>query len=333
MTTELQFIQDYADGKIELGKQWGCPKLDRHWLWKRNFTIVLGHSGIGKTKLILYLELAAAIKYGHKVLIYTSENNSAVVKMELIEVLAGQSIRYNGERKLSKEETERWYAYLSKYALFIKQDKVYAWNELRGVIDHLVKKDSSIASVVIDPYNSLRIDKGVLGSLSTHDYHYEVASDMRVMSEEWKCRLVVNMHPATEAGRRFIKDNKHPYFNYADFPRPSDAEQGAKWKNRADDFIILHRIYNHPTDGNLIFIKVDKIKEQFSGGCPTPIDAENFGIVASWNFVKHRFQIDNIDILANLLNKQEQPIDDFRPEITGDFEEPEPVVEANDLPF
>jgi hypothetical protein len=49
--------------------------------------------------------------------------------------------------------------------------------------------------------------------------------------------------------------------------------------------------------------------------------------------MKHRFYIDGVDIMADLLKKQEQPIDDFRPEITGDFAEPEPVVDVDSLPF
>ena len=333
MSKELDFIQDYADGKIELGKQWGCPKLDRHWLWKRNFTVVLGKSGTGKTKLIVYMELAAAIRHNHKVLIYTSENNLAVIKMELIQVLAGQSIRYNNERKMSKEDVEHWYNMLLQYAVFLKTDKPYTWGQLRGVIEHTIERDNKIASIIVDPYNSLRVDKTQLGGLTRHDYDLEVLSELENFSKVKQYRVILIIHGTSESARRVVKDKGSPYFSYEDFPKSGDAEGGSKFKNRSHDFIVLHRIHDHPTDNNLVFIKVDKVKEKFTGGTETVIDAENFGIVASWNFMKHRFYIDGVDIMADLFKKQEQPIDDFRPEITGDFAEPEPVVDVDSLPF
>lgn len=295
--TDLDFIRDYADGKIKLGLPWGSPTLDRHWRYKRNFTIILGHSGVGKTKLILYVELSAAIRYDHKVIVYTSENSIAIIKMELIEMLAQKKVRYNEQRQMDDDELSKWYEYVNKYMVFISQEKVYAWSEIRGIIEHLCTQINNIGSIVIDPYNSLRIDKQTLGQLSTHDYHYEVASEMRVFQKKLDVRLVVAMHPATEAARRTIRDASHPYTGYDDFPKPSDAEQGAKWKNRSDDFVIFHRIYNHPTDSNIVFIKVDKIKEQVTGGQPTPVDKDNFGIRCEWNYIQQRYKIDGIDIL------------------------------------
>lgn len=296
---DIDFIKQYAKGEVELGLQWGSPTIDRHWLWKKNFTIILGHSGIGKTKLTLYMELSAAMRYGHKMLVYTSEDYSAVVKMELIECMAGKKIRWNDRQEMSDDEIKFYYEQLEKYSIFIRNDKVYSWGDLRGIIEHTMQKVSNIKSIIIDPYNSLRVDKEVLGQLSTHDYHYEVASEMRVKQQEWGVRLVVNMHPATEAARRVIKENGHPYNGYADFPRASDAEQGAKWKNRADDFIIFHRLYNHPSDSNTIFVKVDKIKSVFTGGKPTIHDSENFGLRVMWNWRDNRFLFEGIDILNN----------------------------------
>lgn len=329
--SELDYIKAFADGKIEMGRSWGAAELDQHWRWKKNFTIVLGHSGIGKTKLVIYLELVAAIKYNHHILIYTSENTSAVVKMELIECLAGKKIRYNHQRQMSDVEIEQHYQTLTKYCTFIDQTQVFAWQELKGVIEHLLQKNDSIKSIIIDPYNSLKVDKAVLGQLSTHDYHYEVASEMRVKQSQWDCRLVVCMHPATESARRTIKDAQHPYTGYDDFPKPSDAEQGSKWKNRSDDFIVFHRIYNHPTDSNTIFIKVDKIKEQFTGGMPTPFDKDNFGIKAVWNYRDNRFIFDGTDILHTALSNTGTVKELLTVEKIE--EEKETLIEFDDLPF
>jgi len=52
----------------------------------------------------------------------------------------------------------------------------------------------------------------------------------------------------------------------------SDVEGGGKFVNRADDFIVIHRYTQHPTDFMITNIHVRKVKEIETGGRPTPME-------------------------------------------------------------
>ena len=52
----------------------------------------------------------------------------------------------------------------------------------------------------------------------------------------------------------------------------SDVEGGGKFVNRADDFLVIHRYIQHPTDWMYSHIHVRKVKDIDSGGRPTSLD-------------------------------------------------------------
>jgi hypothetical protein len=55
-------------------------------------------------------------------------------------------------------------------------------------------------------------------------------------------------------------------------PMASDVEGGGKFVNRSDEFFVLHRFTQHPTDWIYTDIHIRKVKELESGGRPTPLD-------------------------------------------------------------
>jgi len=55
-------------------------------------------------------------------------------------------------------------------------------------------------------------------------------------------------------------------------PNAADVEGGGKFVNRADDFLVVHRYIQHPTEFMYSLLHVRKIKEVESGGRPTSID-------------------------------------------------------------
>jgi hypothetical protein len=52
----------------------------------------------------------------------------------------------------------------------------------------------------------------------------------------------------------------------------SDVEGGGKFVNRADDFWVVHRYIQHPSDWMYTDIHVRKVKEVETGGKPTSLD-------------------------------------------------------------
>jgi hypothetical protein len=55
-------------------------------------------------------------------------------------------------------------------------------------------------------------------------------------------------------------------------PMASDVEGGGKFVNRSDEFFVIHRYTQHPTNWIFTDIHVRKVKELESGGRPTPLD-------------------------------------------------------------
>ena len=60
--------------------------------------------------------------------------------------------------------------------------------------------------------------------------------------------------------------------------------EAEKFVNRADDFYVLHRYIQHPSEWMFTHLHVRKIKEIETGGKPTPIDDP----------IKFRSMIDNV---------------------------------------
>jgi hypothetical protein len=63
------------------------------------------------------------------------------------------------------------------------------------------------------------------------------------------------------------------YYGHPIPPMASDVEGGGKFVNRADDFIVIHRYIQHPTDWMYSMIHIRKVKDVDTGGRPTPIDS------------------------------------------------------------
>jgi len=120
---------------------------------------------------------------------------------------------------------------------------------------------------MIDPYNSLKIDLSGFSKLSTHEYHYEALSEIKAYGQQNNFGWFVNHHAVTAAARTKDAEKK-----YQAAPNKADTEGGQKVANKADDFLTIHRITQHPTDWMVTEIHVRKIKDTETGGRPTALD-------------------------------------------------------------
>ena len=120
---------------------------------------------------------------------------------------------------------------------------------------------------MIDPYNSLKIDLSGFSKLNTHEYHYEALSEIKAYGQQNNFGWFVNHHAVTAAAR--TKDGEK---KYQAAPNKADTEGGQKVANKADDFLTIHRITQHPTDWMVTELHVRKIKDTETGGRPTPLD-------------------------------------------------------------
>ena len=82
---DFRWIDDYANGRIPVGLDTGDPDSIKYFRYKKEFTIMNGHSNVGKTTMALYLMVNASVRHGWKWVVYSSENRTASLKMTLIQ--------------------------------------------------------------------------------------------------------------------------------------------------------------------------------------------------------------------------------------------------------
>jgi hypothetical protein len=105
-------------------------------------------------------------------------------------------------------------------------------------------------------------------ALSTHDYHYEAASELLTFTNRHDMAMWLNAHSVTEAQRQKGPDGL-PVAPFAE-----QTEGGGKFVNRSDSFLTFHRKVQAPTsdERRTMEFHVRKVRSQETGGEPTPLD-------------------------------------------------------------
>tara|TARA_Y100000361_G_C11101684_1_gene312299 strand:- start:30 stop:1034 length:1005 start_codon:yes stop_codon:yes gene_type:complete len=258
---DFRWIDDFSQGNIEVGLDTGNTTLDEYFRYKREFVIINGHSNVGKTTTALYLITNAAIRHDWKWILYSSENNTASIKMQLMQFAADRKIQ-----DMNYRERKQAYNWVQNHFVVISNNQVYSYADLILFMEK-IQRQQLIDAVFIDPYNSLKIDINA-SRISSHEYHYEAASEFLTYAKTHKVAVWLNMHAVTEAQRRKGNDGL-PVAPYAE-----DTEGGGKFVNRADCFITLHRKIQSPDHNirKMSELHVRKVRETETGGQPTPLE-------------------------------------------------------------
>lgn len=260
--SDFEWIQAYSEGRIPHGLDTGSEEFDKYFRYKKELVIFNGHSNVGKTTVALYLIANAAIRHDWKWLIYSAENKTSSVKMQLMQMYMDKrvgSMSY-AERKLS-------FKWVQDHFHVVNNDKVYSYLDILLFMEK-VNHHHKIDAVFIDPYNSLRLDLRSSEMKNPHDYHYEAATAFLTFSNNHDVAVWLNMHAMTEAQRRKGNDGL-PVAPYAE-----DTEGGGKFVNRADCFVTIHRKVQAPDPHTRMMseIHVRKVRETETGGKPTPLE-------------------------------------------------------------
>ena len=262
----FDYLQKARKGQIVEASKFGHSEIDDYLRFKQgNFVVVTGHANVGKTHTMLYLMLLHTQTNGTKWLVYSSENDVRSIQRKLIEFLCGKQIQYVDDSTFARK-----YDYIQAHFQFIDSEQLF---DVFGLLDTMgeIYDEYQFNGVLIDPYNSLTINQKKLGKVSTHEYHYEATSHIRVFCKKFDSIVIVNTHPATEALRK-VHYKGHPYEGHPIPPMASDVEGGGKFVNRSDEFIVIHRYTMHETDWIFTDIHIRKVKELETGGRPTPLD-------------------------------------------------------------
>ena len=258
---DFRWIDDYSQGKIQIGLDTGDVKLDEFFRYKKEFVVVNGHSNVGKTTTMLYLIANSAIRHGWKWVIYSSENRSASVKMTLMQFAVDKKVA-----DMTYLERKMAYKWVQEHFTIISNTQIYSYSDIILFVEKIMVQQP-VDAIFIDPYNSLKLDMTNNGT-STHDYHYEAASEFLTFSKTHDVAVWLNAHAATEAQRRKGHDGL-PVAPYAE-----DTEGGGKFVNRADCFMTIHRKVQSmdPNIRKMSELHVRKVREVETGGSPTPLE-------------------------------------------------------------
>lgn len=257
---DFDWIEEYVDGNIPLGLSTGNSFVDEHFVFKKEFVMINGHSNIGKTTFALWMMVASAMNHDWRWVIYSSENRTAAVKMKLMTFALNKKLTSTTfqERKAARKWVE-------DHFIVIDNSKTYSYMDIILFCEK-VHRQQPIDGLFVDPYNSLKIEMSAGRGVGPHEYHYEAASEFLTFSNNMDVAVWVNAHSITESQRRKGDDGLQIA------PYAEDTEHGGKWVNRADCFITLHRKIQHPDvlQRRCIEMHVRKVREVDTGGKPTP---------------------------------------------------------------
>lgn len=254
------YLQLAREGRLPMGLSTGMPTVDKHFLFKHgNMVMVNGIDNVGKTKFILFLGFMSALLHGWNWIIYASENSLGTVMRTLIEFYFGKRLQ-----KLNDIEYKTAISFVENHFSLIKSDEdLYNYKDIINMAKKLAKR-KKFDSILIDPYNSLKIDLANANKLNTHEYHYEAISEMKLYGKKNDVGVWVNNHAVTGALRNRDADG------FTKPPGKEDTEGGGKFSNKADEFITIHRHTQHPQQWMITEFIVAKVKETETGGCVTP---------------------------------------------------------------
>lgn len=245
------------NGLLEMGLSTGIPRLDQHWMFKRNTLVWMGGiSNIGKSFGGWYKSVLVAMLHGWKGLIYSKENRDGQVRKKLKEFYVGKSIKlFTPEEKQMADE-------------FIKTHfRMFTAKKSHTITDFLLKCEIVYDEgweydfIFAEPYNSFNIPLGT----SLYPYNTYALNELQTFKENYTA-VWISDHVGSDAARNRDKDG------FIKVPWKSDIEMGAMKDNKSDDFLIYHRHTQDPARKMITEIHVQKVKDKETGGEPTPHD-------------------------------------------------------------
>ena len=259
-------ILDIKYGRVKEGLRIGIPEIDEHIRFKRNTLAAIGHANVGKTTTLIYFYVLWAKMHNLKFLIWSSENTPESILRKIIEFYMGKPIQKTSDTLINN--AVEWAN--SRFKIIDVED-LYTYKSLLKEAQQ-IKDAWNYDGLLIDPYNSLSKDAAILKMVgNSHDYDYQVLSELRIFSRKNDIQLCVNMHGVSSA----LRQVHHSGHEFEGLTRPlamSDAEGGSKVSARFDDVWTLHRYVAHSTDWMYSHIHVQKIKENETGARPTPYE-------------------------------------------------------------
>lgn len=252
-----EYLYAFINGTIEMGLSTGIHNLNNHWLIKRNHLVWFGGlDNTGKSLIIWYLAALASLYHGFKFLLFSAENNDGQIKKKLIELVMSEKIT-----NASKEKIEWAKDHVEKHFRIVTNRNMFTWENFLKNAEIVYDEGFDYDVLIAEPYNAMEIQ----GS-NKHMSDISCMNMLRVFKENYSAVWVCD-HANSEAARNV--DTKTGFVRR---PTKYGIDGGTIKANKVDDFVIIHRLVNHPEEYMVNQIHVDKIKDTDTGGKPTMKD-------------------------------------------------------------
>jgi hypothetical protein len=257
-TEGKDYLTKLREGKLETGLGIGCH-LDTHLVFKRKQLVFAnGLDNVGKTYFMVWYFLALTQKHGLTWTIYSTENSIPKIKRDLIQFISQKKIE-----ELTEIEFYNHFNHVSHYFKFLSTEEVYNFEDVLKLFN-----ESDTDGYLIDPLTALANGKI---KVNKHETDNENLLRLRAWLNTNNKTVYINTHVSTEAARK-VYPKDHDLANHPSPPMKSDTEGGQKMANRADDFITIHRLTQHPDSWMNTHIHVRKVKDTLTGGGMTMMD-------------------------------------------------------------
>ena len=149
---DFRWIEDFANGNIEIGLDTGDATLDKYFRYKKEFLIMNGHSNVGKTTMALYMMVNSAVRHNWKWVVYSSENRTASLKMKLMQFATNRRID-----SMNYDQRKSAYKWVNEHFTVISNNQVYSYSDIILFLEKILRQEEADA-IFVDPYNSLKIE-------------------------------------------------------------------------------------------------------------------------------------------------------------------------------
>lgn len=244
------------NGTLEMGLPTGFNTLNQYWLFKKHHIVwFVGSDNVGKSNVVWYLSVLTARLHGWKIIMHSAENNDGQVRKKLKEFYLGKSLKLADDEELTQAHD-----FVSNHFRIISNKQMHNLEDFLLKCEILVDEGFEADLVVAEPWNSFDERSGDRYGTLIHSMNM-----LRVFKEQY-CAVWVADHINSGAAR--LKDDD----GFQKAPGKADAELGVMKSNKTDDFIVIHRIGNHPFKARETQIHIDKIRDVETGGQRTEKD-------------------------------------------------------------
>lgn len=252
-----EYLIAYINGTLEQGLPTGLNGLNSFWMLKKHHLVWMAAlDNVGKSFFVWYISVLAAKLHNWKLIINSGENGDGELRKKLMEFYMGKSSKVADDEELTLARD-----FIKDHFRIISSKQLHSIEEFLLKCEVIIDEGFEADCVVGEPYNSFDID--VNGNM--HMINLKALNNLRVFKENY-CSVWITDHIGTQAARK--RDNN----GYTEVPWKSDVDYGQLKCNKADDFLILHRLVNHPEQSQILQIHVNKVKSVETGGKPTSKD-------------------------------------------------------------